>query len=117
MLAVLEYYGISEKDITIKKDLPSYYHPSRSGAVFVGRKLVGYFGEMHPKICKLFSVSDRIICFEIILDNITPLQKKVLFNNKVFPKIERDFSFVFDAKTLVGNLIGEIYKLDSRCLI
>ena len=116
LLAVLKYYGISEKDITIKKDLPSYYHPSRSGAVFLGRKLIGYFGEMHPKICKLFSVNERIICFEVILDNITPLQKKVEFSSKVFPKIERDFSFVFDAKALVGNLIGEIYKLDSRVI-
>lgn len=116
LLAILEYYGISEKDITIKKDLPSYYHPSRSGTVFVGRKLVGYFGEMHPKICKLFSVNERIICFEVIFNNITPLQKKIEFNNKVFPKIERDFSFVFDAKALVGNLIGEIYKLDSRVI-
>jgi phenylalanyl-tRNA synthetase beta chain len=116
LLAVLKYYGISEKDITIKKDLPPYYHPSRSGAVFFGRKLIGYFGEMHPKICKLFSVNERIICFEVILDNITPLQKKVEFNSKVFPTIERDFSFVFDAKVLVGNLIGEIYKLDSRVI-
>lgn len=116
LLAVLEYYGIFEKDITIKKDLPSYYHPSRSGAVFVGRKLIGYFGEMHPKICKLFSISNRIICFEVILDNITPSQKKVEFSSKVFPRIERDFSFVFDAKSLVGNLIGEIYRLDSRII-
>lgn len=117
LLAILEYYGIYEKDITIKKEnLPSYYHPSRSGVVFIGRRLIGYFGEIHPKIRKLFSVNERIICFEVILDNIAPSQKKNAFNSKVFPTIERDFSFVFNTKTLVGNLISEIYKLDSRVI-
>lgn len=115
-MTVLKYYGIKEKDITIKKDLPSYFHPSRSGAVFIGKKLVGYFGEIHPKISKLFSINERIVCFEIFVNNITVAQKKTVFNSKVFPRIERDFSFIFDAKVAVGSMLGEIYKLDQRVI-
>ena len=115
-MSVLEYYGVKEKDIIIKKDLPPYFHPSRSGAVFMGKKLVGYFGEIHPKINKLFSINERVVCFEVFLNNITITQKKTAFNSKVFPKIERDFSFVFDTKVAVGNMLGEIYKLDPRVI-
>lgn len=82
----------------------------------MGKKLVGYFGEIHPKINKLFSINERVVCFEVFLNNITITQKKTAFNSKVFPKIERDFSFVFDTKVAVGNMLGEIYKLDPRVI-
>ncbi|MBR1734967.1 MAG: phenylalanine--tRNA ligase subunit beta, partial [Alphaproteobacteria bacterium] len=116
MLTVLEYYGIKEKDINIKKEIPSYFHPSRSGAVFVGKKLVGYFGEIHPKINKFFSINERIVCFEIFISNITITQKKIVFNSKIFPKIERDYAFIFESKASVGNIVSEIYKIDPRII-
>lgn len=116
LLTILGYFGIKERDITIGNELPSYYHPSRSGAVFVGRKLVGYFGELHPKTNKFFSISDRMVCFEVFMDNIVAAQKKVVYNSKVFPKIERDFSFVFSNRTSVGSILNEIRKLDTRII-
>lgn len=114
LLTVFEYYGVNKRDIVIKKDTPSYYHPFRSGTAFVNGKLAGYFGEIHPKICKLFSINERVVCFEALLNNILPICKKKEFKRKLFPTIKRDFSFVFDAKKSVENLVNEIYELDPR---
>lgn len=119
LLTVLEHYGVSEKDITVrtaKSDIPSYYHPFRSGSVFADKKFVGYFGEVHPKIAKLFDINGRIVCFEVFLNNLKNSRNKPPYNSKVFPTIDRDFSFVFSTEIPVGNLVREIYKLDPRVL-
>ncbi|MBO4405308.1 MAG: phenylalanine--tRNA ligase subunit beta [Alphaproteobacteria bacterium] len=113
--AILNFFGINIKNVKIEADVPSYYHPSRSGAVYLGRKLLGWFGELHPKINKLFGISERIMAFEV-LPAINELKKKRKreYSNKIFPKIERDFSFIFGEKDAVGEMVNGIYKLDNR---
>ncbi len=113
--AMLNFYGVNVKNVKIEADVPSYYHPSRSGAVYLGRKLLGWFGELHPKINKLFGISERIMAFEM-LPTINEVKKKRQreYNNKIFPKIERDFSFIFDGQDAVGEIANGIYRLDNR---
>jgi phenylalanyl-tRNA synthetase beta subunit len=97
LMAILSFYGINENSVKIDSKAPSYYHPSRSGAAYLGRKLIGYFGELHPKITKTFGISERVNCFEIVLESIeNGKAKKKQFVDKVFPKIERDFAFIFN---------------------
>ena len=114
ILMVLSYFGISEKDVTINSKAPSYYHPTRSGSVYYKGKKVGYFGELHPKFNKIFSIDEIVTCFEFTSTELNIVPKDYNYNTKVFPKINRDFAFVFDSKVSVGNLINEIYKIDSR---
>jgi phenylalanyl-tRNA synthetase beta chain len=116
VIAVLEYYGIGEKDVSVTSEVPSYYHPSRSGAVYVGKKKIGHFGELHPKIKKLFSLNESPICFELSPAHLEVKPKVRNFVPKVFPKINRDFSFVFDERTSIGNLLEAVYKTDKRIL-
>lgn len=112
--SVLSFYGINLKNLKIETNAPSYYHPSRSGSVYLGKKLLGWFGELHPKINKLFGISERIVAFEI-LPTVVELKKNRTkeYSNKVFPKIERDFSFIFNESTAVGEMVNGIYKLDN----
>ena len=112
--AVLNFYGINIKNLRIETNAPSYYHPSRSGAVYLGKALLGWFGELHPKIGKLFGISRRIMAFEI-LPSVEGLKKNrnKTYSNKVFTKIERYFSFTFGAKDAVAEIVNGIYKLDK----
>lgn len=113
--SMLNFYGVNVKNIKIEADVPSYYHPSRSGAVYLGKKLLGWFGELHPKINKLFGISERIMAFEM-LSTINEVKKKRQreYSSKIFPKIERDFSFIFNGRDAVGEVVNDIYKLDNR---
>ncbi|MDR0678595.1 MAG: phenylalanine--tRNA ligase subunit beta [Holosporaceae bacterium] len=112
-LDVLNYCRIEEKHVTTVDSAPSYYHPSRSGALVFGKKKMGYFGELHPKIGKLFDISERIVCFEIFADLLPLLSARTsFFNGRIFPKINRDFAFLFPSKASVGNIVNSVYKLD-----
>ncbi|MDR0677139.1 MAG: phenylalanine--tRNA ligase subunit beta [Holosporaceae bacterium] len=116
VFAVLGYYGISEKDVSISSNVPPYYHPYISGTIILSSaEKIGYFGELHPKIKKLFGITERVICFEIFNDLLSfPIQKSDFFNGKIFPKISRDFSFLFAKKTLIGDIINKIRELDTK---
>ncbi len=115
LFAALNFYGVNEKNIKIETNTPEYYHPSRSGSIFLGKKLIGYFGELHPKINKMFDISDRIECFELFIEGIENNKTKAKeYLSRVFPKIERDFSFVFNTNDNIGNIVNEIYKLDAK---
>jgi phenylalanyl-tRNA synthetase beta chain len=112
--AILDYCKVDKKNITIISSAPSYYHPSRSGTFMLGRKKMAYFGELHPKINKMFDIKEKIVCFEVFLDQF-PISASgsVPFNGKVFPKIIRDFAFLFPEKTHIGNIVNSIYKIDQ----
>ncbi len=115
LCSVLSFYGLKEKNLKIEPKAPAYYHPSRSGTVILGKKVLGYFGELHPKINKIFGISERIVCFEVLIDAIENNKaKSKIYLNRVFPKIERDFSFIFKKGDIVGGIVNGIYKLDER---
>ncbi|MDR0555532.1 MAG: phenylalanine--tRNA ligase subunit beta [Holosporaceae bacterium] len=112
LFAVLQHCGAEEKVLSTEVPAPFYYHPSRSGTLLYKGKNIGFFGELHPKIGKLFNISGKIICFEILAEQALLLKPEVLlYRGKVFPKINRDFAFVLASKASVGNIVNEIYKL------
>ncbi|MDR2794848.1 MAG: phenylalanine--tRNA ligase subunit beta [Holosporaceae bacterium] len=114
LMTALGYFGLTEKEITIKQEAPSYYHPSRSGTVYLGKKKMGYFGELHPKINKLFAVSEVMACFELITENCDISPPVISYKDKVFPKINRDFSFIFDTSVAIGTILASIYRIDKK---
>lgn len=114
MLIALSGYGIKEQNIVIDPTAPEYYHPSRSGTVLYRKKKIGYFGELHPKINKLFGISERIVCFELTVSGLESNEKRTAYQEKIFPKINRDFAFLFKAKESVGHVVSSIRKLDNR---
>ncbi|MDR3155887.1 MAG: phenylalanine--tRNA ligase subunit beta [Holosporaceae bacterium] len=116
LLVVLDHFGIDEKNVTLKLDAPSYYHPSRSGVMWSGKRKLGYFGELHPKINKLFGIAEKLICFEFLRPDIEVASRETPYNSKVFPKIARDFAFLFKASDSVGSLLNDIYKLDAKII-
>ncbi|MDR1375306.1 MAG: phenylalanine--tRNA ligase subunit beta [Holosporaceae bacterium] len=111
--ALLDYLGIKLKNVVVETVAPSYYHPSRSGTLFLRKKKLGYFGELHPKINKLFGIAENLVCFELLVASLQDCNgEKNYYVSKVFPKIVRDFAFVFGAKVAIGNIMNAIYKLD-----
>ncbi|MDR1908051.1 MAG: phenylalanine--tRNA ligase subunit beta [Holosporales bacterium] len=102
----------------IKTDnLPSHYHPTRSGVVTRGKEVLGYFGELHPKFIKELDLSGPITLFEMFVTDklVAKLGKGVLkpFNYSKLQPITRDFAFVVDESLQANKLIESIKKVDD----
>jgi len=114
--------GYNKDKFYIDDKTPSYYHPGKSGRIFLNKgkeKVVAFFGDIHPNILKKVDIKvEALVGFEIFLDNIKK-PKKSLKNQKTqyqysdFQKSERDFAFVLDKNFKVQELIEIITNVDK----
>ena len=121
LFSVLEIAGLSPDKLQISREVPAYYHPTRSGRISLGGKItLGYFGEIHPLILADFDIKQRVVAFEALLNNI-PLPKsknksKSLLYISNFQSAERDFAFIADEKIQVVDIIKAIEKAEKNLI-
>ncbi len=117
--------GYNSDKFFIDNETPNYYHPGKSGRLFLNRgkdQVVSYFGEIHPTILKKLDIkSESLVGFEIFLDNLK-LPKKTLNDQKPkftfsdFQKSERDFAFLVDKNIKAQDLINAISSVDKNLI-
>jgi len=107
----LESIGISTYNLNLEKDVPDWYHPGRSGVIKLGKMLLGYFGELHPKYYEKYGM--RIVCFELFHNNFPKTLKKKSNKNFIpynLMPIKRDFAFLASKKTPSSEIVTSIRK-------
>jgi phenylalanyl-tRNA synthetase beta chain len=95
---------------------PSWYHPGRSATLKLGPQVIGYCGELHPRIVKAFDLKGPVVAFEVFIDRL-PLPKKrtaVPLVLSPYQAVERDFAFVVDPKVPADTLIQIAAKLNPE---
>jgi len=114
--------GFDQNKLYIDDKSPSYYHPGKSGRIFLNKdkeKVIAFFGEIHPNILKKIDIkTESLVGFEIFLDNIKQTKnslnnQKTQYQYSDFQKSERDFAFVIDKNFYVQELIEIIYNVDK----
>ena len=114
--------GFNQNKLYIDDKTPSYYHPGKSGRIFLNKdkeKVAAYFGEIHPNILKKIDIkTESLAGFEIFIDNIKQNKKslndqKTQYKYSDFQKSERDFAFVLDKNFQVQELIRIISDTDK----
>lgn len=110
------------------REAPAWYHPGRSGCFRIGKTILAYFGELHPKILKAMDVKGPIVACEVFLDDIPQSRSKgsktqKLLKPQPFTPIIRDLAFtalktvdadkiVMAAKGVDKNLITDVSVFD-----
>jgi len=117
--------GYNSDKFFIDSETPNYYHPGKSGRLFLNRgkdKIAAYFGEIHPNIIKLIDIkTESLIGFEIFLDNLK-LPKRTLNDQKTkfvvsdYQKSERDFAFIVDKEVKAQDLINAVSSIDQKLI-
>ena len=107
----LEAVGVSVNSLILDKNVPEWYHPGRSGSIKLGKILLGYFGELHPRYSEEYNM--RIVCFELFHKNLPNNIKKK--SNKSFVPyslmpIKRDFAFLIDIEKPAEDIISSIKR-------
>ena len=113
--------GYNSDKFFIDNKTPSYYHPGKSGRLFLNKEknqVAAYFGEIHPNILKKINFkTESLVGFEIFIDNLK-LPKKTLNDQKSkftfsdFQKSERDFAFIVNKDVNAQDLIDAISNVD-----
>lgn len=117
---VVEIFGINGENLQIHdSNLPKYYHPGRSARLQLGKNLIGYFGEIHPKITKKFGIKTKVNAFEIIIDNLPQTSKsntRKSFKINDLPIVERDLAFIMEQDQKIAELIRSVKSCDKELI-
>ena len=103
--------------VQITTDAPEYYHPGRSGALRLGKNVIAYFGEIHPLITKKLGIKQRVVAFEVYLDNI-PLPRathdkaKKKLELSQFQPVDKDLAFIMDKNIRAIDVISAAKNAD-----
>jgi phenylalanyl-tRNA synthetase beta chain len=117
--------GYNSDKFFIDSETPNYYHPGKSGRLFLNRgkdQVAAYFGEIHPNILKKIGIkTESLVGFEIFLDNLK-LPKKTLNDQKTkfevsdYQKSERDFAFIVNKEIKAQDLINAVSSVDQKLI-
>ncbi|HEY2070474.1 MAG TPA: phenylalanine--tRNA ligase subunit beta [Rhizomicrobium sp.] len=120
MLATLEIVLGGAMTAPVKPGAAPWYHPGRSGTLALGPKVLGYFGELHPKVLATFDLKGPVAAFELFLDAIpepkTKGKARAPFQPSPFQPVERDFAFVV-AATVTAEDVLKAARGAERALI
>ena len=107
------------ENIQVTRDAPDYYHPGRSGAMRLGKNVLAYFGELHPAVTKLLGLKQKIMAFEVFMDNIpeprgsqSKARKKLELSN--LQAVEKDLAFIVDSSALAADILAAAKTADRN---
>ncbi len=98
-VSTLQMLNAPVASMRLDRGAPEYYHPGRSGRFALGPKnILGYFGELHPKILQAFGVKSRVVALELFPQNIPQGKNKGINIQPYAPSdmmpMPKDFAFV-----------------------
>jgi phenylalanyl-tRNA synthetase beta chain len=117
--ALLTAVGVPLEALQVTADAPSFLHPGRSGMVRQGPKTVmGYFGEIHPRLLAALDLPGPMVVFELNLDAVAEpkRRKKSTPDLPAFQPVRRDFAFLVD-RTVVADTVLRAARGAERTLI
>jgi phenylalanyl-tRNA synthetase beta chain len=79
--------------------------------VTVGSKLVGWIGEVHPRLLQKYELPHAPVLFEVDTRVLEPLELPQLTEIPKFPPVTRDLALVVDSKVEVGVMFTKIATL------
>ncbi len=112
---LLENLGITDYQFTNSSLTTSIFNSQKTAEILIGGRSIGLLGEINQKILNSFSVTSKLIGFDIelmaLIKNATKIKKyKPLIS---FPPIIEDLSFVIKNKIEVAKIITAIKSVDN----
>ncbi|MFC1407792.1 phenylalanine--tRNA ligase subunit beta [Streptacidiphilus sp. N1-12] len=86
-------------ELTVRQDQHAPWHPGRCAALYVGDRLVGHAGELHPRVVKALHLPERSCAMELDVDLLTADGVRQVEGPKIsgFPVATQDVALVVDA--------------------
>ena len=120
MAVILGALGAPAK-VQILRGASEWWHPGRHGMICLGpKKVLGVFGELHPKILREMDVKGPVVGFTLYPQEI-PQPRKADANRGAMKisdlqAVERDFAFVVDADVEALTLVNAAAGADKALI-
>ncbi|HVY58955.1 MAG TPA: phenylalanine--tRNA ligase subunit beta [Xanthobacteraceae bacterium] len=119
-LAALVAAGAPTQALQIVPGGPNWLHPGRSGTIQIGpQNVLGWFGELHPRVLETLDLTGPLVAFEVILERIPEPKAKAtrakpVLDLSAFQPVERDFAFVVDRSVKAADIVRAAQSADRK---
>ncbi|WP_372572723.1 phenylalanine--tRNA ligase subunit beta [Ruegeria jejuensis] len=118
--AVLAAIGAPAK-VQILRGADTWWHPGRHGKICLGpKKVLGVFGELHPRVLQAMDVKGPAMAFTIWPDEVPMPRKSGATRSALelrdLQAVERDFAFVVDADVEALTLVNAAAGADKALI-
>jgi phenylalanyl-tRNA synthetase beta chain len=96
--AAHEVASASSVEFTVTAGNAAPWHPGRCAEFRVGDAIIGYAGEIHPKVVAALGLPKRAVAFELNLDGIPLVEKRPAPTVSAYPPVLLDVAIVVDDK-------------------
>ncbi len=120
--AVLAGAGAPMQALQVVPGGASWLHPGRSGTIQIGpQNVLGYFGELHPRVLEQLGADGPMVAFEVILDRIPaakvkPTRARAVIELSAFQPVSRDFAFIVDRAVKSGDIVRAAQGVDKKLI-
>ena len=117
--ALLEQFfaGINLKDYQWVRPAAheaTFLHPGASAKIMHGKTMIGYAGELHPKVASNYELgADIPVLFELDLENclaVSETKVTVAAQLKKFPPVSRDLAFMVKEEVSYADFYAAVQK-------
>ncbi len=118
--AILAAIGAPAK-VQILRNGAGWWHPGRHGQICLGpKKVLGVFGELHPKVLREMDIKGAAVAFTIWPDEVPQPKNRTATRPALvaseFQAVERDFAFVTDASVEALTLVNAAAGADKALI-
>jgi phenylalanyl-tRNA synthetase beta chain len=119
-LAVLHSLSLAAERVDVASEAPEWFHPARSGTLRLGPgKILGWFGELHPKALEALGADGPVAAFELILPSIPaprskPTRTKPPLELSALQAVRRDFAFIVDRGVEAARIVKAARGADRK---
>ncbi len=115
---LLEKLGITERKTYSPDCGKPFLHPGRQAGISVGDTVLGYLGEVHPRVAKTYGIGEKAYIAVLDMPEVTRL---ATFDRKFegiakFPAVSRDISMFVPKKILAGQIEDMIIQRGGKNL-
>ncbi|CAM5512576.1 Phenylalanine--tRNA ligase beta subunit OS=Afipia felis OX=1035 GN=pheT PE=3 SV=1 [Afipia felis] len=126
-LAVLAASGAPMQALQIvpcreAKNAPAWLHPGRSATIQIGpQNVLGYFGELHPRVLDALKADGPLVAFEVLLDRLPEpkaraTRAKPPLELAAFQPVSRDFAFLADRSVKAADIVRAAQGADKKLI-
>ena len=119
VVALLASVGFDAGKAQVVREAPAWFHPGQSAALKLGpKKVLAYFGVLHPATLRLMDVDGPAAAFEVFLDALPGEKKRStrarapLMAQDLQP-VRRDFAFLVGTEVAAGDLVRAALGADK----
>lgn len=113
---LVELLGLTNQ-IQYKQANRAGMHPGRTAELFLGDKLIGFIGQVHPTAQKELDLTETYVFELSLVDLLTAAVEETRFEIiPRFPSISRDIALVVDKNVVVGDIEQIITEAGGKLL-